>query len=155
MEHVVAKPFNTVNRRFREGDPVLATEDLSPHSFDDLKARRWIVSEGTKTGAAAVKVGNKIAAAEEESQLAAQQDDLRRVWEAGLAAGVEPTGEWAVLLEDDDLFGTVIQEEGKTVFIQVPGEEGPRCYRGDQVDRAGRSAKGKWTESSTATPRKR
>lgn len=41
---IVAKPFNTVNRRFRPGTEVAETEDLSPHSFAALKAGGFIAA---------------------------------------------------------------------------------------------------------------
>ncbi|TPJ60824.1 hypothetical protein [Mesorhizobium sp. B2-6-1] len=38
----VLKPFNSTSRRYAVGDPVRETDDLSPHSFEDLKARKFI-----------------------------------------------------------------------------------------------------------------
>lgn len=42
MEHVIAKAITTASRRLKVGDPVSADENLSPHTFDDLKARGFI-----------------------------------------------------------------------------------------------------------------
>lgn len=42
MPHVVTKPFNTTNRRFRLNDAVAETDDLAPHTFGDLKTRGFI-----------------------------------------------------------------------------------------------------------------
>lgn len=33
---VVKKPFNTRNRRFKEGDDISPREDLTPHTFEGL-----------------------------------------------------------------------------------------------------------------------
>jgi hypothetical protein len=44
MSNKVLKAFNTVNRRLKVGDPVSEGDDLSPHSFDDLKSRGFIGS---------------------------------------------------------------------------------------------------------------
>lgn len=38
----VAKPFNTITQRFRVGAEVSEADDLAPHSFADLKQRRFI-----------------------------------------------------------------------------------------------------------------
>jgi hypothetical protein len=44
---VVAKPFNSTIRRFRVGAelPWNKADDLSPHSFEDLKAKGFIVEK--------------------------------------------------------------------------------------------------------------
>jgi hypothetical protein len=44
MSHVVAKPFKTVNRRFAIGVEIRESDDLSPHSFADLKERGFITA---------------------------------------------------------------------------------------------------------------
>jgi hypothetical protein len=44
MSDKVLKAFNTVNRRLKVNDPVDASDDLSPHSFEDLKSRGFIGS---------------------------------------------------------------------------------------------------------------
>jgi hypothetical protein len=44
-DHKVLKAFNTVNRRLKIGDPVNEGDDLSPHSFDELKLRGFIGSD--------------------------------------------------------------------------------------------------------------
>jgi hypothetical protein len=44
-DHVVAKQFNTRLRRLRAGDPVSQTDDLSPHTFADLKAGKFIAAK--------------------------------------------------------------------------------------------------------------
>lgn len=44
MSDVVLKAIHTVNRRLRVGDPVSEGDDLSPHSFSDLKSRGFIGS---------------------------------------------------------------------------------------------------------------
>lgn len=44
---VVAKPFNTVNRRFAVGDPVSEAEVVD-RDFGDLKRRKFIVGKDTK-----------------------------------------------------------------------------------------------------------
>jgi len=46
MQHVIAKPINTRVRRLRVGDPIRRNDDLSPHTFDDLKARGFITEKG-------------------------------------------------------------------------------------------------------------
>ncbi len=38
----VAKPFNSITQRFPVGKEVNETDDLSPHSFDDLVERGFI-----------------------------------------------------------------------------------------------------------------
>jgi hypothetical protein len=43
MQHVIAKPLTTTRRRLAVNDPVSADDDLSPHSFADLKTRGFIV----------------------------------------------------------------------------------------------------------------
>lgn len=45
MKHVVAKPFNTTIRRMLAGTVVAETDDLSPHTFADLKTRGFIKSD--------------------------------------------------------------------------------------------------------------
>lgn len=45
MSDVVLKAINTVNRRLKVGDPVSECDDLSPHSFDDLRSRGFIGSD--------------------------------------------------------------------------------------------------------------
>ena len=42
MSTTVLKPFTSATRRFAVGDPVNAGDDLSPHSFEDLKAGKFI-----------------------------------------------------------------------------------------------------------------
>jgi hypothetical protein len=42
-DHVVAKAFHSTQRRFRVGDPVSESDDLAPLTFEDLKARKFIV----------------------------------------------------------------------------------------------------------------
>lgn len=44
MADVVLKSINTAVRRLKAGAEVSATDDLSPHNFDDLKARGFIGS---------------------------------------------------------------------------------------------------------------
>lgn len=46
--HVVTKPFNTLQRRFRLGAEVSETDDLSPHTFDDLNTRGFIADKSNK-----------------------------------------------------------------------------------------------------------
>lgn len=53
MSTIVAKAFNSTQRHFREGDPVSILDDLSPHTFADLKDRGFIAS---KRDAAPVEV---------------------------------------------------------------------------------------------------
>ncbi len=45
MSHVIAKLFNTASRRFKIDDPISENENLSPHTFADLKARGFIVAK--------------------------------------------------------------------------------------------------------------
>ena len=45
MEHVVAKPFKTVNRRFAEGEPVTEADIEGALSFDDWKAAGFIAEK--------------------------------------------------------------------------------------------------------------
>jgi hypothetical protein len=49
MQHVIAKAFNSAQRRFRVGDPVSETDDLAPHLFADLKARKFIVEQRSQS----------------------------------------------------------------------------------------------------------
>jgi hypothetical protein len=44
MSAKVLKAFNTVNRRLKIDDPVCEGDDLSPHSFEDMKSRGFIGS---------------------------------------------------------------------------------------------------------------
>jgi hypothetical protein len=44
MPFVVARPFNTVNRRFAVGAQVSESDDLSPHSFAGLKEGGFIAA---------------------------------------------------------------------------------------------------------------
>jgi hypothetical protein len=44
MSDKVLKAFKTVNRRLKIDDPINESDDLSPHSFDDLKSRGFIGS---------------------------------------------------------------------------------------------------------------
>jgi hypothetical protein len=53
MTHVVAKPFNTVNRRFAVGAQVGEADDLAPHSFAELKENGFIAARAALAGAAA------------------------------------------------------------------------------------------------------
>ena len=48
MSLVVAKPFNTANQRFREGDPVSEDANFSPLNIGDLKKRKFIISDDKK-----------------------------------------------------------------------------------------------------------
>lgn len=41
----VAKPFNSITQRFRVGSEVNDGDDLSPHSFGDLKTRGFITDK--------------------------------------------------------------------------------------------------------------
>lgn len=43
----VLKAFNSNQRRFREGDEVSASDDLSPHDYADLVARDFLTEERT------------------------------------------------------------------------------------------------------------
>lgn len=154
MTHVVAKPFNTVNRRLRVGAPVEETDDLSPHTFDDLKKRHWIVSGATKAAAKAMKEGDKIAEAEIEQQAVAEEVALKVEWEASKSG--EPQGQWPILVEDDGVFGRVVSEDGATVGVQVLGEDAPRFYHADQPYRATRTVSGKYHDNAAdVRPRRR
>lgn len=144
MDYVAAREFNTTNRRFRVGDPVMETDlEGSALDFETMRNRRWIVSDESKTGKKAVRAGDKAAAAEEEAEVAAAQDDLRREWEAAAGTGVAPEGQWAISLPDDELFGRILSEDGNSVRVQVPGEQGVRFYLPDDLDRTTRTATGK------------
>jgi hypothetical protein len=44
----VAKPFNSITQRFAVGAEVSETDNLEPHSFDDLLERGFIVDEPAK-----------------------------------------------------------------------------------------------------------
>lgn len=155
MIYVVAKPFNSHNRRFPIGAEVLETDDVSPLDFDILKARRWIVSEGTKTGTSAVRAGAKAEAAAAEEEAIVTQDDLRREWETAATTGVQPEGvNWAIFITNEELFGKVVYEEGNVIGVQVPWEETQRFYRAEQIDRVARTAEGRWRDSTTVPPRK-
>lgn len=46
----VAKDFNTITQRFKVGASVSEADDLSPHSFESLKAGGFI-SDGAATAA--------------------------------------------------------------------------------------------------------
>lgn len=147
MSHVVAKPFNTVNRRLGEGALVSETDDLSPFTFDDLKSRRWIVSDTTKTGAAAVRKGSKAAAVDAEIQAAATQADLQREWQDNTGTGNTPEGQWVIHIEDADLYGRVVLQEGAAIGIDVPGEA-TRFYRTDNLDLDKRTISGRFSDHS-------
>lgn len=154
MTHVVAKPFNTVNRRLRVGAPVEETDDLSPHTFDNLKKGHWIVSDATKAAAKAIKEGDKIAEAENEQQASAEEANLQIEWEASKAG--EPQGQWPISIKDDGVFGRVVLEDGQTVGVQVPGEVEARFYHIDQIDRIERTVSGKYQDSvADVRPRRR
>lgn len=43
---VVVKPFVSVNRRFREGAEIAASDDVSPRSFADLLAEGLLIDTG-------------------------------------------------------------------------------------------------------------
>jgi hypothetical protein len=65
---IVAKPFNTVNRRFAVGDPI-SPEDLGDEvRYGELRQKRFFVGEETKAAAKAVE---KAAQAEPEAPHAA------------------------------------------------------------------------------------
>jgi hypothetical protein len=51
--HVVAKPFNTTLQRFRLGAPVAPSDDLSPHTREDLEARGFIKQPAAAEASAA------------------------------------------------------------------------------------------------------
>lgn len=53
MEYVIAKAVTTESRRLKIGDPVNAEEHLSPHTFDDLRARGFIAPKPTPATASA------------------------------------------------------------------------------------------------------
>jgi len=42
--HVIARPINTTTRRLRAGAEVAETDDLTPHTFADLKERGFIAA---------------------------------------------------------------------------------------------------------------
>jgi hypothetical protein len=50
MSFVVAKPFNTVNRRFAVGAQVSEGDDLLPHSFAGLKENGFIAARAVPVG---------------------------------------------------------------------------------------------------------
>jgi hypothetical protein len=50
MPFVVARRFNTVNRRFAVGARVSESDDLSPHSFAGLKEGGFITAPATSAG---------------------------------------------------------------------------------------------------------
>lgn len=146
IDYVVAKPFNSSQRRFPVGAPVLETDDLSPHAFDDLKRRKWIVSNETKTGAAAMRAGSQQAAIEDEANVAAALADLQREWETAALTGAVPEGNWAVKITDDNLFGRVTFHEGAAIGVYVPGEEDARFYRIEDIDLIARTVAGKYSD---------
>jgi len=45
MAYIVAKYLTTTRRRLKINDPVTETDDLSPHTFADLKTRGFIVEK--------------------------------------------------------------------------------------------------------------
>ena len=50
---VVAKPFNSMLRRFRVGQEVAETEDVAPLSFDHLKERGFLAPKPAAPAASA------------------------------------------------------------------------------------------------------
>ena len=51
--HIVNKPFHTATRRFPAGAPVSEADDLAPHTFEDLKDRRFIAPPASEPEPAA------------------------------------------------------------------------------------------------------
>lgn len=45
MTTSVAKAFNSRSRRFAVGDPISILDDVEPFTFEDLKARQFIVTK--------------------------------------------------------------------------------------------------------------
>lgn len=57
---IVAKPFNSTQRRFRVGTEVSDGDDFSPHRFADLKASGMIVAKVVKdVSMATASFGNR------------------------------------------------------------------------------------------------